>query len=88
MKLFTDIPVMALLMLDQDYSFPGLSTIADTDGRIVVHMGSEEGVIVAEVILDHFRKYTESPPCFGRWAYEYDYQPLPAMKGVHQPTRL
>ncbi len=59
----------------QDSRFPGLSSIADSDGSIVAQMGSEEGVIVAEVTLDPSRKSEEPPPCFGRWAYEYGHEP-------------
>ena len=41
-------------------SFPGLSTIADSDGAVRAQLGAEEGVILAEVSLDPRRKKTPS----------------------------
>jgi N-carbamoylputrescine amidase len=49
--------------------FPGLSTIADSDGTIKAQLGGEEGVIVAEVTLDPSRKISAKPPQYGRWLY-------------------
>jgi N-carbamoylputrescine amidase len=52
----------------QRSSFPGLSTIADSDGTVKAQLGDEEGVIIEEVTLDPSRKTHQPPPCFGRWA--------------------
>lgn len=52
----------------QDSSFPGLSTIADSDGSIVDRLGSDEGVAVGEVTMDPARKSTIAPECRGRWS--------------------
>jgi N-carbamoylputrescine amidase len=49
--------------------FPGLSTIADSDGVVKAQMGSEEGVIVAEVMLDSSRKIQTKMPQYSRWIY-------------------
>jgi N-carbamoylputrescine amidase len=49
-------------------SFPGLSTIADSDGTIKAQLGAEEGVIVEEVTLDPERKINKPPRRYGRWA--------------------
>jgi N-carbamoylputrescine amidase len=49
-------------------SFPGLSTIADSDGTIKAQVGDEEGVIVEEVTFDPERKIQKPPQCYGRWA--------------------
>jgi N-carbamoylputrescine amidase len=50
-------------------SFPGLSYIADSDGRILAELAEEEGVIVSQVTLDPQRKATIPPKCYGRqWA--------------------
>jgi N-carbamoylputrescine amidase len=49
--------------------FPGLSTIADSDGAIKAQLGGEEGAIVAEVMLDPSRKIHTKPPQYSRWIY-------------------
>ncbi len=41
--------------------FPGLSTIADGDGRVKARLGEAEGVIVADVRLDPDLKAKEAP---------------------------
>lgn len=49
--------------------FPGLSSIVDSDGSVKSALGEEEGVIVAEVILDPERKTRGEPKCYGKmWA--------------------
>ncbi len=54
----------------QDSYFPGLSAIADSDGRIKARLGREEGVAVADVTIDPARKKQTAPACRGRWAIE------------------
>lgn len=49
--------------------FPGLSTIADSDGTVRDQLGGEEGVIVAEVTLDPVRKVQTKPQQYSRWLY-------------------
>ncbi len=49
-------------------SFPGLSTIADSDGAVKAQLGNEERVIVEEVTLDPARKIDKPPRYYGRWA--------------------
>lgn len=61
-------PVPFLPFLKQDSSFPGLSAIADSDGRVKAQLGAEEGVLVEEVTLDPARKTGMPPACRGRWA--------------------
>lgn len=52
-----------------DSTFPGLSQIVDSDGRVRAKMGAEEGVSVAEVALDPARRQTKRPRCYGKmWA--------------------
>ena len=58
------------LPLFQDSSFPGLSTIVDSDGSVKAGLGEEEGVIVGDVTLDPARKTGKPGQCFGRWAYQ------------------
>ena len=66
-----------LPFLQQDSSFPGLSTICDSDGTIKAQMGNEEGLVVEDVILDPSRKTGRTPPCYGRWAVKQRI-PIPA----------
>jgi N-carbamoylputrescine amidase len=54
----------------QRSTFPGLSTIVDSDGEIKAQLGAEEGVIVENVILDPARKTDAEPSCRGRWAMD------------------
>jgi N-carbamoylputrescine amidase len=61
-------PIPFMPFLTQKSSFPGFSAIADSDGKIVVQLGEEEGVIVADVTLDPSRKTTTCPTCHGRWS--------------------
>lgn len=63
-------PTPALRFWKQDSSFPGLSTIVDSDGTIKAQLGDEEAVIVDDVTLDLSRKSEEPPKCYGRWAWE------------------
>lgn len=51
-------------------SFPGFSTIVDSDGSVKAKLGEEEGVIVADVQLDPGRKTKVKPRRFGKmWAF-------------------
>jgi N-carbamoylputrescine amidase len=71
-------PVPFMPLLRQDSHFPGLSTIADSDGSIKAQLGDEEGVIVEDVTLDPARKTCSWPRCHGRWSIK---EPL-AMNGL------
>jgi len=68
-------PLPGLPFWNQDSTFPGLSTIADSDGTVKAQMGEEEGIIVEDVTLDPSRKTAVQPKCFGRWAMK-DRMPL------------
>jgi len=63
-----DSPIPFMPLLTQHSSFPGLSSIVDSDGTLKARLGSEEGVIVEEVTLDPSRKTGVKPTCRGRWA--------------------
>ena len=52
----------------QDTYFPGLSTIAAADGRVVAQLGEAAAIAIAEVELDPSRKSRIAPRPFGRWA--------------------
>ena len=62
---FLNLPILA-----QDSSFPGCSTIADSDGALRAQLGAEEGVIVEEIHLDPARKVKAPPSCRGRWTMD------------------
>jgi N-carbamoylputrescine amidase len=67
-------PIPGLPFLTQESSFPGLTSIVDSDGTVKARLGREEGVIVEEITLDPSRKKGACPACRGRWAIK---MPLP-----------
>ena len=50
-------------------SFPGCSTIVDSDSSVKSRLGDEEGVIVADVTIDPARKRHPGIPHYGRYVY-------------------
>jgi N-carbamoylputrescine amidase len=59
--------IIKLLPPADFYSFPGLSVIADSDGSVQAQAGSEEGFVIADVVLDPDRKcYKPIPDYLGR----------------------
>jgi N-carbamoylputrescine amidase len=56
------------MMPMQRTRFPGLSTIADSDGTVKSQLAGEPGIAIAEVVLDPGRKSTAAPKRHGRWA--------------------
>jgi N-carbamoylputrescine amidase len=60
-------PLPGLPFLPQRSYFPGLSTIADSDGTVRAQLGDAAGVIVEDVFLDPARKAAELPHTKGRW---------------------
>jgi N-carbamoylputrescine amidase len=48
--------------------FPGLSAVADSDGTLKSQLEGEEGIAIAEVVLDPARRRTVAPKLYGRWA--------------------
>lgn len=62
---------------DEDSSFPGYSSIADSDGNILASLGNSEGVIVAEITLDPAKKAKCPPQTYGKWA-----RPVPGFFGL------
>jgi len=57
-----------LPLFAQDSHFPGLSGIADSDGKLKAQLGAEPGVLVADVVLDTGRRKANAPVCHGRWS--------------------
>lgn len=47
-------------------SFPGLSSIVDSDGQVKVELGDEEGVIVSDVTMNPNTKSKSQPKKYGR----------------------
>lgn len=62
------------LLPTQDSSFPGLSTIADSDGTVKAQLSDKEGVIVEDVTLDPSCKTHTLPQCWGRWSLKVPWQ--------------
>jgi N-carbamoylputrescine amidase len=60
-------PLLGLSFLLQRSYFPGLSTIADSDGTVRAQLEDAAGVIVEDVLLDPARKAAELPRTKGRW---------------------
>jgi N-carbamoylputrescine amidase len=60
-------PLPGLPFLPQRSYFPGLSTIADSDGSVKAQLEDAAGVIVEDVVLDPARKAPEPPQIQGRW---------------------
>ena len=63
-------PVPGMPFYPQNSHFPGESTIADSDGSILVRLGADEGIAVADVHLEEALKARSAPPCYGRWSME------------------
>ncbi len=61
-------PMPGIPFLKQDTHFDGLSAIVDSDGTQKARLGSEEGVIVEDVILDPALKKKVPPVTYGRYA--------------------
>jgi N-carbamoylputrescine amidase len=57
--------------LKQVSSFPGFTAIADSDGKLKAQLGSEEAVIVEDVIIDASRKTNLQLECKGRWTGDF-----------------
>ena len=61
-------PMPGLPFLRQDTHFDGLSAIVDSDGTVKSKLGDEEGMIVADIILDPTLKTKVPPTTYGRYA--------------------
>ena len=64
-------PLPGIPFLKQVSSFPGLTAIADSDGKLKAQLGDEEAVIVEDVILDTSRKTNSKLECKGRWTGDF-----------------
>ena len=51
------------------YVFVGQATVADSNGRVVAHLDTEEGVALGEVTLDPSRRTGVPPRAYSRWIY-------------------
>jgi len=63
----SETPVPGLPRVRLPMAFPGLSTIVDSDGRVVERLASGEGIVVADVTLDPARKRRPAVPR-GYWS--------------------
>jgi N-carbamoylputrescine amidase len=64
-------PLPGIPFLKQVSSFPGFTSIADSDGKLKAQLGGEEAVIVEDVILDASRKTKSQFECKGRWTGDF-----------------
>src|SRR5262249_9760813 len=62
----TPLPGIPLLRLRFDS--PGMSTVSDSDGRVLDQLPDREGVIVADVLLDPARKRRPEEPRSFYWS--------------------
>lgn len=51
------------------FVFPGQATIADSDGAVAGRLDGDEGVLVADVVLDPARKVHGPVPAYSRYIY-------------------
>jgi len=63
----TRTPLPRVPFVRMPMAFPGLSTIADSDGRIVARLSSAEGIAIGDVVLDPARKQQPEVPA-GFWS--------------------
>jgi N-carbamoylputrescine amidase len=61
-------------LLDQRSSFPGITSIVDSDGTLRGRLDDREGVVSAEVTLDERRREHTAPTCRGYWALDVPWQ--------------
>jgi predicted amidohydrolase len=52
----------------EDSTFPGFSSIVEADGEVISSLGNQEGVIVADIVLNPENKTKQLPEMFGKWA--------------------
>ena len=64
-------PLPGIPFLTQVSSFPGFTSIADSDGKLKAQLGGEEAVIVEDVIMDASRKTNSQLECKGRWTGDF-----------------
>jgi len=62
----TPLPGIPLVRLR--FAFPGMSTISDSDGRVLDQLPDREGVVVADVVLDPARKRRPEEPRSFYWS--------------------
>ncbi len=66
----TPMPALPIPFWKMDSTFPGLSAIVDSDGKVKRQLGDVEDVIVEDITLDASRKSRVPPKSHGRWAWE------------------
>jgi N-carbamoylputrescine amidase len=77
--------ILGRLMSSEVYRNAGYSSIADSDASLLAQLGPEEdGVIVADVIIDPARKVTTVPVSYGGWLHPGD----PVFRNVIMPVEI
>jgi N-carbamoylputrescine amidase len=59
--------IFGAVMDSSGFYFPGLSTIADSDGEVLARLGGDEDVLCAEVTIDPARRPHSEPRLGRRW---------------------
>jgi N-carbamoylputrescine amidase len=66
--------MLGRLMNPKVYRLRGQSRIIDSDGSVLAELAEEEGVLVADAVMDPDRKHYQPQPSYGGWL-----QPGPAL---------
>jgi N-carbamoylputrescine amidase len=62
-------PIPLAPLVRVPFRFPGLSSVVDSDGRVVAELATGEGIAVGDVVVDPARKRDPEPPTgTGYWA--------------------
>jgi N-carbamoylputrescine amidase len=61
-------PLPGIPFARMPFEFPGISSISDSDGRVLERLRDREGVIVADVLLDPARKRRPEEPQSFYWS--------------------
>ena len=64
----TTTPVPGVRFLRMRMAFPGMSTVTDSDGRVIEQLENREGIVIGDVLLDPARKKTPPGPTHSYWS--------------------
>ncbi len=66
----TELPSIFRVAGKQKTLFPGLSSVADSDGTLKGQLGKNEGILVCDVVLDSALKKAGLLKCYGRRSFK------------------
>jgi N-carbamoylputrescine amidase len=77
--------ILGGLMDPEIYRLAGCSSIADSDASVKARLGpDEEGIAVADVVLDSARKSMQAPKSYGGWLHPGD----PVFRNLVMPVEI